>query len=265
MLRSDDESLPLSAAEIKNLTNQLNNLDYEVITKMDKTIMAIRVDRAIPDLMEDIEKVYHQLDERDTEDLTHVLLLGNEEVTLVKPEIIKALMTKRSEDENVLIFELREKLNREFGTITFKDERDPYGIIRFAVRAPSERVVREPSQMHKALSKSGSQIDADVFYIIGDSNFIRLNRRAASNLISVPEKQKIEEPVIQPEVSPADDRKPESLPPQEPVKVEEEPVRPSIYPPLSFSTVPEPKKQKTWPSPKAGMTRLTCRKSWQRL
>jgi hypothetical protein len=234
MLRSDDDSLPLSAAEIMNLTNQLNNLEYEVITKMDKIIMAIRVDRSVPDLMEDIEKVYHQLDERDTQDLSHVVLIGNEEVILVKPDFIKALMNKRSEDENLLIFELREKLDRDFGQMTFKDERDPYGTNRFAVRVPMETVVREPSQMHNALTKAGGQLNADVFYIIGDSNFIRLNRQSAATLIDVGEAQKIN--VERAETGP--DPKPVAA--IEPAPTPEQPPIPKIHPPLSSTPPPQP-------------------------
>jgi hypothetical protein len=64
MLSSDHTNIPLSETEILNIRNNLKNYDYEVLTKLENIILAIRTDRDHPDLMEDLENVYHQFNGR---------------------------------------------------------------------------------------------------------------------------------------------------------------------------------------------------------
>jgi hypothetical protein len=139
MLSSDHTNIPLSETEILNIRNNLKNYDYEVLTKLENIILAIRTDRDHPDLMEDLENVYHQLEQKDTFDLTHVCLIGNENVINVKPEII-----------------------------------DPSSILRFVVRVPYEEISTDPSLMFNIFSNVSDEIEGDVLYVIADNNFIRL-------------------------------------------------------------------------------------------
>jgi hypothetical protein len=164
----------------------MQNYEYEILTKMDKTILAIRSGRDEPDIIDDLERVYHKLDTRDSLDLTHVCLIGNEDVVAVKTEIIAALINKRSDDDNFLIRELRSKLDREYDTAMFKDQRDTYETLRFAVRVPFEYVSAEPSQLYSIFSKITDKIDGDVFYILGDNNFVRLPKHAVNDFIEDP-------------------------------------------------------------------------------
>ncbi|UCH88270.1 MAG: hypothetical protein JSV49_08370 [Thermoplasmata archaeon] len=161
-----------------NLRTNLNSYEYEVLTKPEKVILAIRSEHAEPDLMEDLERIYNQLDQRDTVELTHVCLIGNENVISVKPDIITALMNKRSEDDNIFVNEYRSKLDREYETATFKDERDTIETLRFVVRVPFEYVSSDPAQIYNIFSKLTDEVKPDIFYIIGDNNFLRLTLRA---------------------------------------------------------------------------------------
>jgi hypothetical protein len=232
MLSSDHTNIPLSETEILNIRNNLKNYDYEVLTKLENIILAIRTDRDHPDLMEDLENVYHQLEQKDTFDLTHVCLIGNENVINVKPEIITALMNRRSEDDNVLVSELRSKLNRDFESHVFKDERDPSSVLRFVVRVPYEEISTDPSLMFNIFSNVSDEIEGDILYVIADNNFIRLTRRSATAIfrtgdrmppVSHPDPVEASEPEVlapEPGLEPLEPVVPEMPPVFEPPKME---------------------------------------------
>ena len=77
------------------LKHQIEPDDYLVVESGSLRILVLRSAREFPDIVNDLEGMINKLDIRDTNDLSHALIIGSEEVVGVPLDDIQSLVNRK--------------------------------------------------------------------------------------------------------------------------------------------------------------------------
>jgi hypothetical protein len=134
-------ALPLPQAELDKLRSTLApHYGGQVWEGAGARILVVRVPRAEPDIVNDIEEAVEYLGPSDTQDLTAALLVGTERTHAVPTQPFADLMARRVQGDHQQCQELRRKVTSETGHLVYRHPADPRKVLRLAVRIPHDSV-----------------------------------------------------------------------------------------------------------------------------
>lgn len=134
-------ALPLPQAELDKLRSTLApHYGGQVWEGAGARILVVRVPRAEPDIVNDIEEAVEYLSPADTQDLTAALLVGQERTHAVPTQPFADLMARRVQGDHDQCQELRRKIASDTGHIVYRHPADPRKVLRLAVRIPHDSV-----------------------------------------------------------------------------------------------------------------------------
>jgi hypothetical protein len=134
-------ALPLPQAELDRLRSTLApHYGGQVWEGAGARILVVRVPRAEPDIVNDIEEAVEYLSPADTQDLTAALLVGQERTHAVPTQPFADLMTRRVQGDHQQCQELRRKIASDTGHLVYRHPADPKKVVRLAIRIPHESV-----------------------------------------------------------------------------------------------------------------------------
>ncbi|HUR25347.1 MAG TPA: hypothetical protein VM327_04950 [Candidatus Thermoplasmatota archaeon] len=132
-------ALPLPQAELDKLKATLSpHYGGQVWEGAGARILVVRVPRAEPDIVNDIEEAVEYLSPADTQDLTAALLVGQERTHAVPTQPFAALMARRVQGDHDQCQELRRKISSDTGHLVYRHPADPRKVLRLAVRIPHD-------------------------------------------------------------------------------------------------------------------------------
>jgi len=175
MVVSNKDSSPLTKEQIIKIKYSLEPFENRVVEENNYRILCIRSPNELPDIVNDLESVVEKLDKESTENISHAILIGGEEVVGIDLGAIGAVMSKRREHDEEIIKELKEKLQRDFGTVLFQSEMDPSSILRLGIRVPMTLEELEEKGHSSILGGLDLPQDSEVIYLIGDDEGTRLS------------------------------------------------------------------------------------------
>lgn len=152
-----------------------------LVDEGDRRILVVRVPRAEPDPVNDVEAAVDFLDPQDVAAMTHCILIGESRIAQVYAGPLQDLMTERVALDRQEIADLRQRMPDELTHQLYRSERDPRRRWRLAIRIPVESVkdVQE-SHLNDIADAMGSQLEgprvADVaaVYLIANQDHVRL-------------------------------------------------------------------------------------------
>src|SRR5688500_16424904 len=134
-------ALPLPQAELDKLRSTLAPpYGGQVWEGAGARILVVRVPRAEPDIVNDIEEAVEYLSPSDTQDLTAALLVGTERTHAVPTQPFADLMARRVQGDHDQCQELRRKVTSDTGHLVYRHPADPRKVLRLAVRIPHDTV-----------------------------------------------------------------------------------------------------------------------------
>jgi hypothetical protein len=134
-------ALPLPQAELDKLRSTLAvHYGGQVWEGAGARILVVRVPRAEPDLVNDIEEAVEYLSPSDTQDLTAALLVGSERTHAVPVRPFADLMARRVRDDHEQCQEMRRRIPHDTGHLVYRHPADPRKVLRLAVRIPHDHV-----------------------------------------------------------------------------------------------------------------------------
>jgi len=177
MMRKAPLGMPLNRDELIKLKHQIEPMDYLVVESGHERILVIRTEREFPDLVNDLECMINKLDIRDTNELSHALIIGEEEVVGVPLKAIEALIERRMEEDERIATDLSEKLIEPYTTLLFESENDPIKTLRLGIRVAGNIGDFKPQQLPEILFSKIKSLPrhSEVIYLIADDGYIRLS------------------------------------------------------------------------------------------
>lgn len=177
MMRKAPLGMPLNRDELIKLKHQIEPMDYLVVESGHERILVIRTEREFPDLVNDLECMINKLDIRDTNELSHALIIGEEEVVGVPLKAIEALIERRMEEDERIATDLSEKLIEPYTTLLFESENDPIKTLRLGIRVAGNIGDFKPQQLPEMLFSKIKSLPrrSEVIYLIADDGYIRLS------------------------------------------------------------------------------------------
>jgi hypothetical protein len=134
-------ALPLPQAELDKLRSTLStHYGGQVWEGAGARILVVRVPRAEPDIVNDIEEAVEYLSPGDTQDLTAALLVGHERTHAVPTQPFADLMSRRVQGDHQQCQELRRRIATETGHLVYRHPADPRKVLRLGVRLPHDTV-----------------------------------------------------------------------------------------------------------------------------
>lgn len=176
-------ALPLPQAELDKLRSTLSpHYGGQVWEGAGARILVVRVPRAEPDIVNDIEEAVEYLSPSDTQDLTAALLVGHERTHAVPTQPFADLMARRVQGDHDQCQELRRRIATDTGHLVYRHPADPRKVARLAVRIPHDTVqdlgdedfARWSADLGPALS-SGKFAGVRAVYLIAAKDDIRLD------------------------------------------------------------------------------------------
>jgi hypothetical protein len=170
-------AIPLTREELVKLKHQIEPNDYLVVESGTLRIMVVRTAREFPDIVNDLDGMINKLDIRDTKELSHALIIGDEEVVGVPLQAIESLIERRIEDDERIAEDLGEKLIEPFTTLLFESENDPYQTLRLGIRVAGNLKDFKPQELSEILFAKIKSLPrhSEVVYLIAEDGYIRLS------------------------------------------------------------------------------------------
>jgi hypothetical protein len=166
---------PISPDELIKIKHRLDPGTFERAEVPGAIVLVIRSGLDYPDIVNDVEAISDELELDDIEGLTDVCLMGDLEIIGLKLEVINAMMEKRVAEDEIIVKDLRYKLDRDFGSLIFESEQDAHKKLRLGIRLPMELKAVKSNNLPELMSKVEIPArKARVVYIIGDDGFIRI-------------------------------------------------------------------------------------------
>ena len=85
-------AIPLTREELVKLKHQIEPNDYLMVESGRDKILVVRTAREFPDIVNDLDCMINKLDIRDTNELSHALIIGEDEVVGVPIDAIDSLI-----------------------------------------------------------------------------------------------------------------------------------------------------------------------------
>jgi hypothetical protein len=176
-------ALPLPQAELDKLRSTLApHYGGQVWEGAGARILVVRVPRAEPDIVNDIEEAVEYLSPSDTQDLTAALLVGGERTHAVPTQPFADLMARRVQGDHDQCQDLRRKITSDTGHLVYRHPADPRKVVRLAVRIPHDTVqdlgdedfARWATDLGPAL-ESGKFAGVRAVYLIARKDDVRLD------------------------------------------------------------------------------------------
>ncbi|MHB1260821.1 MAG: hypothetical protein ACYC2H_03810 [Thermoplasmatota archaeon] len=176
-------ALPLPQAELDKLRSTLSpHYGGQVWEGAGARILVVRVPRAEPDIVNDIEEAVEYLSPSDTQDLTAALLVGQERTHAVPVQPFADLMARRVQGDHDQCQDLRRRIPSDTGHLVYRHPADPRKVARLAVRIPrasvqdlgDEDFARWATDLGPALN-SGKFAGVRAVYLIAGKDDIRLD------------------------------------------------------------------------------------------
>ena len=190
-------AIPLTREELIKLKHQIKPNDYLVVESAADRILVVRSERELPDIVNDLDGMINKLDIRDTNELTHALIIGEEEVIGVPLNAITSLVERRIEDDNLIAEDLGEKLVEPYTILIFESENDPLKTLRLGIRVEGNLKDFKPQELPEILFSKIKSLPrhSEVVYLIAEDGYIRLSgnefyRRLREFLQKNPERNK---------------------------------------------------------------------------
>lgn len=134
-------ALPLPQAELDRLKETLAPYYGGLVWEGAGTrILVVRVPRAEPDLVNDIEQAVEYLTPSDTQDLNAALLVGTSRTVAVPTQPFSDLMVRRVQSDHQQGQELRRRIASETGHLVYRHPGDPRKVLRLGLRVPHDGV-----------------------------------------------------------------------------------------------------------------------------
>ncbi len=169
--------MPLTKEEIIKLKHQIEPNDYLVVHSGQQQILVIRTQRKFPDIVNDLENIVNKLDLRDVNQLSHALIIGDEEVVGIPLDAIDTLMTRRTEDDERIASDLGEKLIEPYTTLLFESDNDPMKTLRLGIRIAGNLKELKPQQLPEILFSKIKSLPrhSEVIYLLAEDGYLRLS------------------------------------------------------------------------------------------
>ena len=170
------------AAELTAWRNELApRYGAKLIDEGDRRILIVRVPRAEPDPVNDVEAAVEFLDPKDVQAMTHCILVGQERIAQVYAGPLQDLMQDRLRFDRQEVAALRQRLPDELTHQLYRSEQDPARRWRLAIWIPVDSV-REVQEVHltDVADALGSQLegprvdDVAAVYLIARQDDVRL-------------------------------------------------------------------------------------------
>jgi hypothetical protein len=130
-------ALPLPQAELDRLKETLAPYYGGMVWEGAGTrILVVRVPRAEPDLVNDIEQAVEYLSPSDTQDLNAALLVGTGRTVAVPTQPFGDLMARRVQSDHQQGQELRRRIASDTGHLVYRHPADPKKVLRLGLRVP---------------------------------------------------------------------------------------------------------------------------------
>jgi hypothetical protein len=130
-------ALPLPQAELDRLKETLAPYYGGMVWEgAGSRILVVRVPRAEPDLVNDIEQAVEYLSPADTQDLTAALLVGTGRTMAVATQPFADLMARRVQSDHQQGQELRRRIPSDTGHLVYRHPADPRKVLRLGLRVP---------------------------------------------------------------------------------------------------------------------------------
>lgn len=130
-------ALPLPQAELDRLKETLAPYYGGLVWEgAGSRILVIRVPRAEPDLVNDIEQAVEYLSPADTQDLNAALLVGTARTVAVPTQPFGDLMARRVQSDHQQGQELRRRIATDTGHLVYRHPADPRKVLRLGLRVP---------------------------------------------------------------------------------------------------------------------------------
>jgi hypothetical protein len=134
-------ALPLPQAELDRLKETLAPYYGGLVWEgAGSRILVIRVPRAEPDLVNDIEQAVEYLSPSDTQDLNAALLVGTGRTVAVPMQPFADLMARRVQSDHQQGQELRRRIASDTGHLVYRHPGDPRKVLRLGLRVPHDGV-----------------------------------------------------------------------------------------------------------------------------
>jgi hypothetical protein len=134
-------ALPLPQAELDRLKETLAPYYGGLVWEGAGTrILVVRVPRAEPDLVNDIEQAVEYLTPSDTQDLNAALLVGTGRTVAVPTQPFADLMARRVQSDHQQGQELRRRIAAEAGHLIYRHPADPRKVLRLGLRVPHDTI-----------------------------------------------------------------------------------------------------------------------------
>lgn len=134
-------ALPLPQAELDRLKETLAPYYGGLVWEgAGSRILVVRVPRAEPDLVNDIEQAVEYLSPSDTQDLNAALLVGTGRTVAVPTQPFADLMVRRVQSDHQQGQELRRRIASDTGHLVYRHPGDPRKVLRLGLRVPYDGV-----------------------------------------------------------------------------------------------------------------------------
>lgn len=134
-------ALPLPQDELDKMVAALSpHYGAQVWEGAGSRILVVRVPRAEPDLVNDIDQAIEYLGPADTQDLTAALLVGTARTMAVPTQPFGDLMARRVQHDHDQCQELRRRIPTDTGSLVYRHPADPKKVLRLALRVPHDHV-----------------------------------------------------------------------------------------------------------------------------
>jgi hypothetical protein len=169
--------MPLTKEELIKLKHQINQNDYLVVESGTQRILIVRSAREYPDIVNDLDVMINKLDNRDTKDLSHAMIIGEEEVIGIPLMAIESLVERRREDDEKIAEDLGEKLIEPYTTLLFESDNDPLKTLRLGIRVSGNLEDFKPQELPEILFSKIKSLPrhSEVVYLIAEDGYIRLS------------------------------------------------------------------------------------------
>lgn len=152
-----------------------------LVDEGDRRILVIRVPRAEPDPVNDVEDAIEHLDADEVSKMTHCILVGDLRSAQVYAGPLQDLMQERQRFDSQQIQQLRKRLPAELTHELYRAEGDPRRRWRLAIRIPCDSIKElETRHLDQIADDLGTQLEGPrmqevaAVYILADKDHVRL-------------------------------------------------------------------------------------------